>query len=578
MTSPSFDFRFARAAPDLGPEAQRMMDELRDEALRIKAKLAAERETEKTRTNQGDQLMHSSRKIAKPKGKAGRFSDVHMEQFKKMDSIAGHASAFRAQPGKFAPLATGSLKRTQSKAQLREDNAHGSATGKSLKRTQSKARLDEPDVFDKPSSAHTDLSASPGKRRMGANDLTKPGPDVTGTTSNDQSQSRRREIMPLKRARTEHVEASATPRKQDVAAVVAKPATPSTSRPQSILQSLTTPTQASLARAATIQQASQLPTTSQTKPKPNMATPSRFTKTSAVSNIGSIARSLMRRIDKSPDKQNAAIVDELTSRPMKTPSKVNLNKKLPSVPTTPLLTVPKLLEQVNVSPSPFKSGIPRSKSTAITGTTVKYPDLSSGSRPTTSDSVSYPPLSRARPNAALPDSVLPLSPPSVPGTFTFTANHTIKFGSPSAFGSSPGQSRLRQVRPSFAPQTMPGAFPHDNKENDSGLPMTRLAFFDEKKLNVGEGSEDISSFAHGLSNKKRHRAEESGDEDDGDRSPKKRKANTAGDSTNKDQTRLQQKLMAERTAPHSRIPSPVKKRRMMSMSRLNMLAKPKDRR
>jgi len=113
ISSPSFDFRYARPAPQLGPEAQRMMDELREEALRIKARLAAEREEEKRKNGDGI----GGRRIAQPKGKAGRFSDVHMAEFKKMDSIEGHASSFRAQPGRLTP-ATSSLKRSQSKAKL----------------------------------------------------------------------------------------------------------------------------------------------------------------------------------------------------------------------------------------------------------------------------------------------------------------------------------------------------------------------------------------------------------------------------------------------------------------------------
>lgn len=68
----SFDFRFARPGPTLGPEAQRMMDELREEALRIKVKLAAEKEEQRCR---GEEV--TSRKIAQPKGKVGRYSDVH---------------------------------------------------------------------------------------------------------------------------------------------------------------------------------------------------------------------------------------------------------------------------------------------------------------------------------------------------------------------------------------------------------------------------------------------------------------------------------------------------------------------
>jgi hypothetical protein len=103
IPSTTFDFKFARPGPQLGPEAQRMMDDLREEALRIKAKLAAEREEEKRREGEVAGGI-GARKIAQPKGKAGRYSEVHMAEFKKMDSIAGHASAFRAQPSRFTTV------------------------------------------------------------------------------------------------------------------------------------------------------------------------------------------------------------------------------------------------------------------------------------------------------------------------------------------------------------------------------------------------------------------------------------------------------------------------------------------
>ena len=48
--------------------------------------------------------MSTERKKAVPKGKMTRFSDVHVQQFKKMDSIANHASAFRADPSRFKPV------------------------------------------------------------------------------------------------------------------------------------------------------------------------------------------------------------------------------------------------------------------------------------------------------------------------------------------------------------------------------------------------------------------------------------------------------------------------------------------
>jgi hypothetical protein len=77
------------------------------------------------------------RKKVEPKGKMARFSDVHMEQFKKMDSIANHASAFRADPTRFKPVVTQPLKKSPSKPDLAKPD-----TSK-LKRTQSKMDLTE---------------------------------------------------------------------------------------------------------------------------------------------------------------------------------------------------------------------------------------------------------------------------------------------------------------------------------------------------------------------------------------------------------------------------------------------------
>ncbi|CBX91749.1 hypothetical protein LEMA_P072570.1 [Plenodomus lingam JN3] len=120
------------------------------------------------------------RKKAEAKGKIARFSDVHMAQFKKMDSIANHASAFRADPTRFKPVGSQSLKkslsktdlaknepnklkRTQSKADLGESNATG--TG-GLKRTQSKTDNGE---------SVSKIPATPLKRTQSKMDLTGSG-------------------------------------------------------------------------------------------------------------------------------------------------------------------------------------------------------------------------------------------------------------------------------------------------------------------------------------------------------------------------------------------------------------------
>ena len=120
MTSPSFEFKYATDS-NLSDEAQKLMENVRDEAARIKAQMIADKGEQDRKDEDAEQLYGgisaACRKIAKPKGKAGRFSDIHMAEFKKMDSIANHASSFRAQPG-FARPTTQSLKRSGSRAGL----------------------------------------------------------------------------------------------------------------------------------------------------------------------------------------------------------------------------------------------------------------------------------------------------------------------------------------------------------------------------------------------------------------------------------------------------------------------------
>lgn len=86
-----------------------------------------------------------ARKKAEPKGKMSRFSDVHMAQFKKMDSVANHPSAWRLKKTPSKPdlpkPETNKLKRTQSKMDLAESSTKPAVT---LKRTQSKMDLAEP--------------------------------------------------------------------------------------------------------------------------------------------------------------------------------------------------------------------------------------------------------------------------------------------------------------------------------------------------------------------------------------------------------------------------------------------------
>jgi hypothetical protein len=522
-SSPSFDFRYARPVPALGPDAQRMMDEIREEALRIKVQLAAQREEEKRNMALDDSTASVGRRIATPKGKIGRFSDAHLAEFKKMDSIAGHASAFRAQSGRFA------------------------AATVSLKRSQSKAKLESQDEVSR-----------------------------VGDTS---SQPQSLENTPAKRARTAENQYSSQ-------ALDSNPSTPKLSRSQSILSSITTPTQASLARAASVKQQSQIPALSHSPSKHSMTAPRRFTKSATNNNMGGMMRSKsikdlstipskfdrFKSILRLPNIGTPKPAETMqTSLPtMSSPSKPYLDKELPSIPTTPGLDLSKRIKHVNVTPrttirniatlqntpTPLKSSMPRSASTMPLGD-VHYPSLASRMAHNNSgQKVEYPDLA---PNSLLPEaSAQPKAispPPSVPSTFTFRSDQTINFGtSPRGFGPSQGQSSIRQVRPSILPGNMPipGPFTDGNKENFGGF----------------------RAIPHGISNKKRRRVDSDDEEEEKELggSPAKRHKGTVADLG----TPMEPKLQAKKMARKSKIPSPSKKG-ILSLTRLNMLARPKSR-
>ncbi|OKL60371.1 hypothetical protein UA08_04158 [Talaromyces atroroseus] len=123
-TPSKFGFKFASDDAQLSEEARKLMESVREDVARIKAQMILDRGEQQRKEQDADQIVEG-RKIAKPKGKAGRFSDAHMAQFKKMDSIAGHASSFRAQPSRFTPVRQ-TLKRKSSKAFLDDSETKAS--------------------------------------------------------------------------------------------------------------------------------------------------------------------------------------------------------------------------------------------------------------------------------------------------------------------------------------------------------------------------------------------------------------------------------------------------------------------
>lgn len=205
--SPSYQFTFRREhSLELSPEAKKLMNEKREEAAKIREQMMANGEAAPSI----DQLM-ASRKIAKPKG---RFSQVHLKQFEKMDSIAGHASAFR-------------LKSTPTASATEEEPQNA----KSLKRSPSKAGLDQP-------------SSTPS--RPSSRDTSKPLPAVLGSQlPRSTSIKDLKSASPAKRVKRADTDDVSVARPTSSDGEKPQPATPSTSR----LAHLTTPTQASAARS-----------------------------------------------------------------------------------------------------------------------------------------------------------------------------------------------------------------------------------------------------------------------------------------------------------------------------------------
>lgn len=582
-------FQFARnttnataADSGLGPDAQRIMAEIRDEAARIKADLAAQREQERL-----DEAQVNARKIAHPKGKAGRYSAVHMADFKKMDSIENHPSAFRATPGRSTPAAGSvkGIKRSQSKANLNDSESSQVKTPvkihslKSSKKTQ-----------------------TPGKGAGSIAKRTKQHVDDDASTNRPLSQ----DGSNIPRPKTPGKDSRGIPRAKSLA-------------------NLMSPTHASLARVTSIKTPS--------APRSLLKTPSKVAltglkKSATVSNLG--FRDVEMK-DAAPKVQTPSRLDRIKSmfakhvsatpapkpsipRPAlgasKTPAPVRAQHELPPAPlTTPgkkitqhgdFTPAPKHAALAQNSPSPVKTGIPRSK--PVNGV-VNYPSLGMVIEGAAGDAVSYPDLSGARPLPEPPSKSADSSDADaesesqteprteVPGHFTFRSDHTIRFGSdsPNGFGGHSGQASIRQVRPSIAP-SMPGAFPFTETPRTTG-PRGK-----ENMPPYAQQSFDPKTFAHGMSSKKRHRVEDDEEEEQreaAERAAKKMKSASVpeGDALMAPKLASAQKARVIRSPSKIMRKSPIKSRTpavadspagghkvgTISRSRLAYLAQPKQR-
>lgn len=606
ISSSPFTFRVTGQTPTtdlgLGPDAQRIMDELREDAARIREELRAKHEAEAMEEENA-----SSRKFAQPKGKAGRYSAAHMAQFKKMDSIANHPSAFRGLPGRTTPLKAG-VKRNQSNADLDEpETARSKAAASSAsKPTPTPAVSEEPAAVTKRARQHIEDDAT-SKRPASRDGSSIPVPKSAGggiprsksnlaslMTPTKSSLSRATSVKTpsqgLLARSPSKVTLSGIPRSATTGSLAATPAAPPAAaaelkspkgrfdRVKSLFRSTTKPSVPASA----------------TKPKSTLPLPSAFaSKTPA------------------PARVTKGV---FAAAPLTTPGR-KLTKRVAFTPDTRGGTAPPPPPQPQHSPSPVKSALLPRQALAE----VHYPSLDSmmADSATADGGIAYPDLSARRPLPEPPVAKTAGSAPptTVPGEFTFRSDHTISFGSAtkSSFGSSPGQASIRAVRASLFPtpassKLMPGSFPT--------APTTALTPLDEEEDDInkeneapprpttGGGSSVFLSLPHGMSTKKRRRVstdEEEAQQEEEVRAAKKRR----GDAVPEGEALLAPRLVAAAAAAAGRAtpgkkatpgggvgasprrkgvvagglvaagtPSPVK-RKGISLSRLNMLARPK---
>lgn len=526
-SSPGFEFKFTRRSPDLGPEAQKMMDDLREEALRIKAQLVVEQKEARMYAPaeaHDVEMSGTGRRIARAKGKVGRFSDVHMAEFRKMDSIAGHPSAYRLQP---AGNPSSSMSRTTTTMTTTKTT--------SLKRSKSQAKLDEPD----PSPVGTPSPKKP--QDMGLQEMSR---------------------MKRMKQRFEDDTSSARPVSRN-GPPGGKPSTVGLARSQSGLPSaVLTPTKASLARVASVKHVrTMIPSISRSS---STRTPGVGAKSegsnkhlSSLANLSRV-RSILRRprlfSTEEDTKPDAAEATTPTPTPKNT---IHLDKELPLLPgeqnihlQTPSVkrvnftpntkTAPRLFDTV---PSPIKSLVQQSPSTSSLPA-LKYPSVPS----------SGPEFHAGK---------------APTGDFTFRSSSSpfksapIRFGPALSGSNTSGSTTIRYVRPSVGGETG-----RSTMARSAASPLQAVV-------------------PHGMPNKKRRYEDIEGDSDEENRAPtSSKRQQLVAVEVGKSVVPPAQAPAKNPSSSTSRIPSsasPLKRGRqrakgILSASRLNALARPKDRR
>lgn len=518
------------------------MDSVREEAAKIKVDMQLEREN-KERKDEEAELVNSrgGRKIAKAKGKAGRFSEVHMQEFRKMDSIANHASLLRLQQ----PTAS-SLKRSNSKARLDTDETQGRAVA---------------------------------QRTLTSSD------DEAGLNS------------PVKRARKNHHDDTAAPR----------PSSPNPSR--QLPSAFVTPTKASLARSASAKQMkTMIPSLYRT---PSKAVPSpTHPKTEGsqkflpvLSGFKSMKSFLYRQPPNLPverEEETAGtgipLLPEITrnGKDLGTQDGPRQAHDKNSEKTQPSTPVPKRVEfsastnaryeLTKSSPSPSKiPGLPTHRAAS------PFPG---------SEQVVYPSLTINSPQ------------PAVPGTFQSPSknaesqSHNLLGAVSKSSGIYPSLAESRNITTRARTPSRPSsvddftfrtekAWPGKPNNNESSPERTPRSTHGSRTIRQVRPSGivtpvaqfDFPVISHGLKNKKRHRAD-SDDETE----------NIPPENSVDGREEQGPRTKRVKISPHKELPSPTKKitrsranvssksaagnaqaKRVLSLSRLNALARPKTR-
>ena len=526
--SPSFDFSFERPESDLSAEAQKIMESVREEAAKIKAQMTVERGKQVYKDGEAEKLYGGvGRQIRKPKGKSGRFSEVHKQEFRKMDSIANHASNWKH---KLQGAASSPLKRSPSKAGL-------DGTPKSLLRTKSFEKLHEGSIEPLEDS-------SPSKRAKLAHDE-----DTSSTRLLSRSTVSRFESTPTTPAKTHPI--------------------------GGLPSAATTPTKASLARSASVKslKTSMMPSSSMSTSAKLIASPTAPKTEGSKKHIGSWSRfgGSMKSIlhlsqpKYSNDPSKVAAGTHLPP-PQSVPDNGKDQPSLPNTPTTKRVnftsSTKSRAEQANASNPSSCSKIPTLCTTQARGQAPNSPTIATSAE----DSVTYPDLGTLPNRITRNRSPKPCAtPPSRPRTLAFSTDKTIDFQA-TGFASPNSTTTIRQVRPSGIPTSMPG-----------GL------------------DEDMPAIPHGMSNKKRKHLCSDEDEEvenidpqtvrvdvkgyeEGDGRPSTKKQRVVGPSSPIKGVQGQLSSSKRRMTGTGAVGSRVPKKGGLSLSRLNMLARPKERR